>query len=295
MANLAARQYGIVTRDQLSGLGYTDRMIDQALQTGRLQAWHREVFAVGHGGLSPHGLCKAALMFRGEGALISHQSAIWLWGMERKLEIPVNVSVRRRGHSQSAIGLHHSPALRDEDFARTERLQLTAVPRTLLDYASTTKQYRLELAIDRADRLDLLDPMAVDRIVEEARGHPGRGPLAKALAIYRETGFNRSGGEKKLLAVLADAGVSRPAVNNAIEGYDLDFYWEKERFGVELDSWEHHRAARSFEEDRRREDDLTLAGISTIRVTGTRLRHEPDEVADRIAEHLQRRRQAEAA
>lgn len=290
MADLAARQYGIVTRQQLTDLGYTDRMIDHALQTGRLQAWHRNVFAVGHGGLSPHGLCQAAVMFRGEGALISHQSAVWLWGLERKLEIPVNVSVRWRGHSQSAIGLHHCPALRDEDFAVTERLPVTSVPRTLLDYASTARQYRLEFALDRADRLDLLDPGAVDRILAEVRGHRGRKPLARAMTIYRESGFTRSAGEKKLLATLADAGIRRPAVNNFIEGYELDFFWEAERFCVELDSWEHHRSRRSFEEDRERQENLAMAGIETIRITGTRLKHEPDQVAIRIAKHLERRR-----
>ena len=83
----------------------------------------------------------AAVLFRGEGALISYQSAAWLWGLEKKLEIPVNVSVRWRGHAQDGIGLHHCPALRDEDVAATERLPVTAVPRTLLDYASTAKRY----------------------------------------------------------------------------------------------------------------------------------------------------------
>ncbi len=108
---------------------------------GRLQAWHRSVFAVGHGGLSPHGLCMAAVLFRGDGALISFQSAVWLWGLERKLEVPVNVSVRWRGHRADAIGLHHCPALRDEDLAETERLPVTAVPRTLLDFASDAQTY----------------------------------------------------------------------------------------------------------------------------------------------------------
>jgi hypothetical protein len=97
MADRAARQYGVVTRRQLAKLGYTGEMIDHDLETGRLQAWHRSVFAVGHQGLSPHGLCMAAVLFRGQGALISHQSAIWLWGLEKKLEIPVHVSVRWRG------------------------------------------------------------------------------------------------------------------------------------------------------------------------------------------------------
>lgn len=295
LANLAARQYGIVTRDQLAELGYTDRMVDHALQTGRLQAWHRNVFAVGHGGLSRHGLCMAAVMFRGEGALISCQSAVWLWGLERRLEIPVNVSVRWRGHSHDAIGLHHCPALRGEDLSKTEGLPVTAVPRTLLDYASTAKQYRLEAAIDRADRLDLLDPAAIDRITDEVRGHRGRGRLQRAMTIYRETGFTRSGGEKRMLAALADAGIRRPAVNIFIEGYELDFYWEHERFAVELDSWEHHRGRRSFEEDRKRQEELAMAGVEIIRITGTRLKHEPSRVAIRIAEHLDRRHHAAAA
>jgi hypothetical protein len=290
MADLAARQHGVVTRDQLTALGYTERMIDHALQTGRLQAWHRSVFAVGHRGLSTHGLCMAATLFRGSGALVSYQTAVWLWGLEKKLEIPVNVSVRWRGHAQDAIGLHHCPALRDEDVAETERIPVTGVPRTLLDYASTAKTYRLERAIDQADRLDLLDLPAVDHLLDDVRGHRGRGPLRRATAIYREKGFTRSGGEKRMLAALADAGVARPAVNTFVESYELDFFWRAERFAVELDSWEHHRSRRSFEADRKRQDDLAMVDIEMIRISGTRLKREPRKVARRVAEHLARRR-----
>ncbi len=295
LAALAAQQYGVVTRDQLIGLGYSDDAIDRAVASGRLHQWHRSVFAVGHNGLDRHGLCMAAVLFRGQGAMISFQSAVWLWGFERNLEIPVHVSVRWRGHSQDTIGLHHCPALHEEDVAETERLPVTAVPRTLLDYASTANRQRLDRAIDRADRLGLLDLAAIDRSTDEVRGHRGRGPLKRAMAIYRESGFTRSGGEKRMLAALADAGVRRPVVNNFIEGYELDFYWERERFAVELDSWEHHRSRWSFEEDRKRQEELAMAGIEIIRITGTRLRREPRKVAMRIAEHLARRRQPRAA
>jgi very-short-patch-repair endonuclease len=295
MARLAARQYGVVTREQLIELGYSEDAIDRAVTSGRLHQWHRSVLAVGHQGLSSHGLCMAAVLFRGHGALISFQSAVWLWGLEKKLEIPVHVSVRWRGHGQDAIGLHHCPALREDDVAETERLPVTGLPRTLLDYASEAKRYRLERAIDQADRLELLDLAAVDLFTEEVRGHRGRTPLLRAMAIYREKGFTRSGGEKRMLAALADAGVRRPSVNNFIEGYELDFYWEGERFAVELDSWEHHRRRRSFEEDRKRQDELAMAGIEAIRITGTRLRREPRKVATRVAAHLERRRLARAA
>jgi very-short-patch-repair endonuclease len=295
VAELAARQFGVVTRRQLMELGYTEEMIDHDLEMGRLQAWHRSVFAVGHRGLSPHGFCMAAVLFRGSGALVSFQSAVWLWGLEPKLEIPVHVSVPWRGHAQDAVALHHCPALRDEDATETEHLPVTSVPRTLLDYAWRAKTYRLERAIDRADRLGLLDPAAVNLITEEVRGHRGRKPLLRAMTIYYEKGFTRSGGEKKLLAALADAGVRRPAVNNFIEGFELDFYWEQERFAVELDSWEHHRSRRSFEVDPERQEKLAMAGIEVVRMTGTRLKREPETVARRIAEHLERRRLARVA
>jgi hypothetical protein len=185
MASLAARQYGIVTRGQLSELGYTARTIDLALEKGRLQAWHRDVFAVGHGGLSPHGLCMAAVLFRGDGALLSHQSAAWLWGLESKLEIPVNVSLRTRGRSLGAIGLHHSPDLRDEDVATTEGMPVTSVARTLLDHAVTAPRYRLEFALEHADRLELLDREEIGRLLDHADGHKGRSALSQAMIFHR--------------------------------------------------------------------------------------------------------------
>jgi len=294
MARLAARQFGVVTREQLNALGYSDAAIDRAVEAGRLHVWHRSVFAVGHRNLSPHALCKAAVLFRGRGSLVSYQSAVWLWGMERQLEIPVHVSVPWRGHAQDAISLHHCPALRDEDTIETEHLPVTSVSRTLLDYASIAKTYRLERAIDQAARLGLLDPAAVNLITEEVRGHRGSKPLRRAMVIYHEKGFTRSGGEKQMLAALADAGVPRPLVNNFIEGFELDFYWERERFAVELDSWEHHRSRRSFETDPERHEKVAMAGIEMIRITGTRLKREPATVARSIGEHLERRRRDRA-
>lgn len=273
-ADLAARQYGVVTRRQLADLGYSEEMVDRDVETGRLQAWHRSVFAVGGQGPNPHALCMAAVLFRGEGQLISHQSAIWLWGLETRLRVPVQVS----------------PARRAEDVAETERLPVTAVPRTLLDYAGDAKRWRLERAIDKADRLGLLDLAAMSRIIDEVRGHRGRGPLRRAMVNYTAKGLTRPGAEKSMLAALGVAGVRRPAVKNSVDGHELDFFWGPERLAVELDSWEQHRPARSPEEDRERRESLAMAGVETIRVSGTRLRREPRKVANRIAEQLDRRR-----
>ena len=74
--------------------------------------------------------------------------------------------------------------------------------------------------------------------------------------------------------------------------YELDAYWQPERFAVELDVYETHGTRAAFEEDRLRQENLKLMGVEMIRVTGPRLDREPARVIERIATLLdQRRRQ----
>ena len=61
-------------------------------------------------------------------------------------------------------------------------------------------------------------------------------------------------------------------MNFNVLGYELDAYWEPERFAVELDVYETHGSHAAFERDRLRQEDLKLKGVEMIRVTGPRLR-----------------------
>lgn len=291
LLELGGEQHWVVSREQLLRLGYSTGQMEAAVVSGRLHRVHRGAFAIGHPGLSDHGRCLAAVLTRGEHALLSYGSAAWLWGLTGQLESPIEVSVPWRGHGRSPLYFHHCPALRPEDWALQERIPVTAVPRTLLDLASTARVRRLETALDRADRRNLLDLASIDRLLDDVRRHPGRGRLQKAMDIYRAPAFTRSGGERKLLGLLCRAGLPKPTVNNFIEGYEVDLYWEEERFAVELDGWDAHRTRASFENDRKRQEDLKLAGIEMVRVTGNRLSREPDELARRIGLLLQRRRE----
>ncbi len=85
------------------------------------------------------------------------------------------------------------------------------------------------------------------------------------------------------------AGLPAPQANVAVEGYELDCYWEAERLAVELGSYGTHGSRLSFERDPRRDDDLLLAGIEVVRVTAHRLDREPRETIERVAAHLRRR------
>jgi hypothetical protein len=116
-----------------------------------------------------------------------------------------------------------------------------------------------------------------------------------ALDLYEERPvFTRSGLEERFLEVVREAGLPEPAMNIFVAGYEIDAYWEVERFGVELDVYETHGSRLSFEEDRERDDELLLAGIETTRVTGPRLDREPGAVVDSLRRHLARRARGEA-
>jgi very-short-patch-repair endonuclease len=79
-------------------------------------------------------------------------------------------------------------------------------------------------------------------------------------------------------------------MNLYIEGYELDAYWPRERFAVELDTYDYHGSPEAFEEDRIRQESLKLAGVEMVRITGTRMEREPRSIALRLRRLLGQRR-----
>jgi hypothetical protein len=178
----------------------------------------------------------------------------------------------------------------DEDRAVRDGIPVTSLARTLLDLAAMLPARRLRRAIERSEELRLFDLGPVDSLLARAGGHPGAGRLRRALALYRPSPFTRSGLERRFLELVCEAGLPTPSTSFNELGYELDVYWQAERFAVELDIYETHGSREAFESDRLRQENLKLGGIEMIRVTGPRLDGEPDEVIERVAVLLKRRR-----
>jgi hypothetical protein len=149
---------------------------------------------------------------------------------------------------------------------------------------------RLRKTLDRAEQRGRFDLGALESLLERSVGHPGVGRLRRATAIYRPPEVVRSEFERRFLAAVLKAGLPRPSVNFNVAGYELDMYWSQECFVVELDVYETHGTRAAFESDRRRQEDLKLLGIETIRVTEPRFDREPTQVLERIARLLAQRR-----
>jgi very-short-patch-repair endonuclease len=289
VARLAQRQHGVMSRRQLLALGHSGSAIGRMVGAGRLHAVHRGVYAVGHSRLSAHGRCIAAVLACGSGALLSHFAASWLWGLWGAAPGRIDVTVSTRGHSRASIHVHHSSAIADEDRAIQDGIPVTALPRTLIDLAEVAPR-RLPRAIERAEQLRLFDLREVDRMLYRCRGHHGRGELAGAIAEYREPVFTRSELERRFFTLVRRAGLPQPSVNTFVAGFELDVFWEAERLCVELDTYEFHGGRLAFERDRVRDEELKLAGIECLRITGRRLDREPDSVIKRLGHLLAARR-----
>lgn len=170
-----------------------------------------------------------------------------------------------------------------------EGVPVTAVPRTLLDLAAAVKLESLERLVEKAEEGGLFDLRQVEDLLVRTVGHHGYGRLRRAIALYKPSSFTRSLLEKRWLGLVIEAGLPQPRMNFVEQGFELDCYWPEHRFAVELDVFETHGTRAAFERDRRRQEDLLLAGIAMTRVTGPRLEREPEQVVERVARLLSAR------
>lgn len=295
LAELARKQHGVVSLGQLAALGYSEEAARHSIESGKLHPVHRAVYAVGHLGISRHGLCMAAVLSCGDGALLSHRSAAWLWGLTSRFATPIEVTAASPRRTREAIRVHSAETLTDVDRASHKGVSVTAIPRTFLDFAAVDPFY-LGQALDNAHRLGLLDLIAMDELISRSKGFRGVARLRTALEIHRPAVFSRSGLERRFLELVRRAGLPRPSMNLFIEGFELDAYWPTHRFAVELDTYDYHGSPTAFEADRFRQEDLKLAGIEMIRLTGVRMEREPTAIVHRLRRLLaQRQRQLSSA
>jgi hypothetical protein len=291
LAELARGQHGVVSIRQLTGpLGYSRSAVARAADAGRLHRLYRGVYAVGHTRISRYGECLAAVLACGPLALLSHQSAAWLWGISTGSPVPFAVTAPTSRKLRPPIRLHQARSLASEDRALLEGIPVTALPRTLLDLAAVIRFERLQRVLERSEELRLFDLGPVEDLLDRTVGHHGHGRLRKALALYRPAPFTRSQLERRFLAAVLAAGLPQPRTNFVEAGFELDLFWPEERFAVELDSYATHGGHGAFERDRLRQEDLKLAGVEITRATDVRFADDPEGVIARVGRLLALRR-----
>lgn len=281
VADLAERQHGVVSRDQLAGLGLGREAIGRRLRAGRLHRIHAGVYAVGHRVLSVQGRWMAAVL-AGPGAVLSHRSAAALWGIRSNHGRPIDVTSPSKSKSQGVIRRHRARLPRDE-ITTHENIPVTTVPRTIFDLAAVSPQ-SVESALRQAEYLRLYDAPSLLDLLDRYPGHRGNRAVRAALVRLRETpGRTRSDFEKRFVAFLDRYRLPRPHFNAWIQlesdRFQADCLWPDQRLIVELDSWSAHGTRSAFRNDKARDRKLAVAGYTTTRIPWAALDDEPDEIA----------------
>ena len=151
VAEIAARQEGLISTEQLRELGIGRSGVHERVRRGWLHPYWRGVYSVGHTRLSPRARLWAAVLARGgpEAALLGYSAAAAPWELMAIPSGRIDVITLRHSHSTKAIRVHRT-TLASEDITEIDGLPLTTPTRTLIDLADQLTPHRLERVLHRA-------------------------------------------------------------------------------------------------------------------------------------------------
>jgi very-short-patch-repair endonuclease len=266
---LARRQHGVVSFDQLRDAGLGPRAIAGRVRRGWLRRLHRGVYAVG-ALESELTAPTAALAAYGPNAILSHRTAAVIWGLlPTRPADPIHITLLNANRrSRPGVRVHHAQAA---ETRRRHGLRLSSPAQTLADLSDD----ELERAYNEALVLRLVTH-------QQVRAFSARSPALRAI-VEDDPGMTRSEMERKLRALIKQAGLPAPQSNVKVAGYEVDMYWPAHRLVVEFDGWNTHSSRIAFESDRLKDAALQLAGERVIRVTGRQLEGRPHELIARLA------------
>jgi very-short-patch-repair endonuclease len=200
-----------------------------------------------------------------------------LWGISKsspevETEVVVPGELRRR---RPGVRLRRRAGLSAVHRREVSGIPVTDPVSTLADLASCVVEWRVESAINDADRLGLVDP---ETLRAEVNGLPPRPGMACLRRLLGCDALTDTGLERKFLSIVRGAGLPLPKTQAWVNGYRVDFYWPDLGLIVETDGWAHHRTPGEQATDRCRDQAHTKAGLTPLRFAEKQVRHEPRQV-----------------
>ena len=257
LARVAARQFGRVTWAQVAALGVDKAVISRWIKEDYLQRKYPRVYAVGHDAPSIQGDLAAALLYAGPGAMLSHATAAWWFGLLDRPPPSIHVSTPRRCRSPRGVTVH-----RERTCRRTwhEGLPTTTVAQALVDYAAQAPLNRVRLALANAEFHRLLNVPEIEALL--GRGRPGGANLRTALKRHQpRLAYARSRPERAFFELCESYDIPLPEVNVRLAGWTADFYWRQQGVVVEVDGHGNHHTPAQRDRDRRKDLALRRTGL----------------------------------
>jgi len=272
----------VATVGQLTSVGLNREFIANRVRTGRWQRPLPRVIVAHSGPLTADQHRRAALLYCGPDAVLSHESAATLLGLrveERLVHVTVPHGAPRR--SVGFVAVHQSrarPAIR-----LMGGLPCTGIARAVVDVACGLR------ALDdvRALVTDAVQRglTTINAIRAEADRAPRHSPAHLRLALEETTAGARSVGEAHFLRLVKSAGLPMPELNVRIDvggrHLNADALWQEWMVIVEIDGKGHMKESQ-WEYDLQRQNILHTAGYIVLRFTIRRMRLDPERVTSEL-------------
>jgi hypothetical protein len=239
----------------------------------------------------------AALAAIGADAVVSHQSAAFLSGLDllgmRKDETPPAVTLTRPGAGRRNRGgiegvVCRAAALPAKHVRTAGPLRITTVQRTVSDLARALPFMEAVVVTDSALRHHEFTLSEYEHVIESCSGWPGAARARKAIEFadpYADSVF-----ESCLRVLLRDWGFDPPETGVTIHGarddLSVDFLFREQKTVVEADGrlkyTDKRYLDRQFDRDRLLRDE----GYKVVHVTWDEAFGQPQLVIDRIRKAL---------
>lgn len=276
LLEFARTQHGVVATHQGRCFG-TATELRREFETHRWRREARSVFGVAGAPRTALYVAMARLLRAGPGAVISHQSALALWGIVAAPLDPLHVTRMRaaNGSKLSGDGIipHETRRMPPHHVARHRDFPVATPSRALFDVASRAPIGRVERWLDRAWTMRLVDHNSLRTTYEDLDKPGRRGVRPMGLLLGRrgpEYVAPESGLEGRLNHILSKADLPRVRRQVQVGGERwlgrVDFRLGDTPLLIEVQSETYHWSLSSAEDDLRRTQALEAAGFRVVPV-----------------------------
>ena len=270
---------GLAGRRELTDAGVGQRWLRRRINSGELAQPLPGVLLDPRAHLDTLGSLRAAVLFAGTDAAISHTWALWLWGLTKAPPAgPVHVAVPRPGvRSHAAVRVHQrSPGPVDLRLG----VPVVGVREALIGSVTCMDLDQLRFPAMQAVQQGLVTPAEL----ADPAGVPRRALRSMRLMAEEAAAGAESGGEAKYWRLLKESHLPTPVLQvwlNTHRGWKrVDAYWEAMNLAAEIDSREFHAKEAAFEADLVRQNAVHARPTLLIRFSVRQVMAEPGLVLE---------------
>jgi predicted transcriptional regulator of viral defense system/very-short-patch-repair endonuclease len=289
---LVETQHGAFSLTQARAAGRDSAWLTRHVRAGRLDRGLPGVYLVGGSPRTRSQRVNEVLLWAGPDACLSHTTAAHFLGLDVAEHTTVHVTTPRNLRPDEKWIKVHRLSLPSCDVTQVRGLQMTTMPRTVIDVASLMEEEALDIALDSAIRQGMPRATFLARFAEVSRARRPGTAVLRRLIEERETeqGLPGSAFERRLLRLIRKQGLPLPVSQYPISTDTMrafiDFAYPEFGVAIEADGYRWHGGRAAFERDRRRSSELASWGWRILHITWLQLKYEHERVAARIRRAL---------